>query len=344
MLHTDENCTEFSMAFGYPAMGACVGAYNESDGLYAISSLYTNGSASLALYLERTCFSNQKYMATFVDKETLAGHTCTIDWFRWYSSNDAKLPDGGAPISTEGQSNSLSSSTIVGIGLGAFGFAIVFVVAIVLRRRQTKARALFKHDQFARSLTPTNVDSLEAVLRGQTGLWDDDVITAKRIPRDKVVTKERISRGSFGEVYVGVYNDKKVAVKMLLPPMQGNIRHVNDFLAEAKMTASMDHPHIVTFLGVAWDSLSDICVVLEFMEGGELRSLLDKYEKEKHPVGFNRQKATMALEICHALTYLHSLSPSVIHRDLKSRNILLGGDMKAKISDFGISANVSTGP
>ncbi|KAJ8576231.1 hypothetical protein ON010_g2988 [Phytophthora cinnamomi] len=337
MLHTDENCTEFSMAFGYPAMGACVGAYNESDGLYAIASLFTNGSASLALYLERTCFSNSKYMATFVDKEALTNHSCTIDWFRWYSSNDANPPDGGPPMSAEGPPSTLSSGTIVGIALGAFGFAIVFVVAVVLRKRQAKARAMSKHDQFAQSLTPTNVDSLEAALRGQTGLWTDDVITAKRIPRDKVVIKEIISRGSFGEVYVGVYNEKKVAVKVLLPSMQGNIRHVNDFLAEAKMTATMDHPHIVTFLGVAWESLSDICVVLEYMEGGELRSLLDKYEKESYPVGFNRLKATMALEVCHALTYLHSLSPSVIHRDLKSRNILLSGDMKAKLSDFGIS-------
>ncbi|KAE8912846.1 hypothetical protein PF005_g5080 [Phytophthora fragariae] len=134
MLHTDENCTEFSMAFGYPAMGACVGAYNESDGLYAVASLFTNSSASLTLYMERTCFSNQKYMSTFVDKEALASHSCSIDWFRWYSSNDVK-PDSGAPISTAGSSKSLSSGSIVGIGLGAFGFAIVFVVAIVLRRR-----------------------------------------------------------------------------------------------------------------------------------------------------------------------------------------------------------------
>ncbi|ETK90633.1 TKL protein kinase [Phytophthora nicotianae] len=333
-LHIDENCTEFSMAFGYPAMGACVGAYNESDGLYAIASLNTNSSASLKLFYERTCFANQQYMATFVSQEELSTHSCTIDWFRWYSSNDAKVSPASTRDNTGG---TLSSGALAGIGLGGFGFAVVLVVAVIVRRRQAKSRALDKHDHFESSMTPTAVDSLEAVLRGQTGMWNDDIITAKRIPRDKVQTERLISRGSFGEVYVGSFNDHKVAVKMLLPAMRGKIQHVNDFLAEAKMTATMDHPHIVSFIGVAWDSLSDICVVLEYMDGGELRSLLDKFQKDKHPIGFTREKTTIALEVCHALTYLHSLSPPIIHRDLKSRNILLNSDMKAKLSDFGIS-------
>jgi len=124
---------------------------------------------------------------------------------------------------------------------------------------------------------------------------------------------------------------------MLLPSTRGNLAHVKDFLIEAKLTASMDHPHIVSFIGVAWDSLSDLCVVLEFMDGGDLRTLLNKYEANKHPVGVDREKATIALHVCHALTYLHSLTPPVIHRDLKSRNILLNQAMEAKLTDFGIS-------
>ncbi|POM74232.1 TKL protein kinase [Phytophthora palmivora] len=169
------------------------------------------------------------------------------------------------------------------------------------------------------------------------GIWNDDVITAKRIPRDKVKIKKLISRGAYGEVYNGVFNGQPVAVKMLLPSTRGSLQHVTDFLTEAKMTASMDHPHIVTFIGVAWDSLSDLCVVLEFMDGGDLRMLLNKYEATKHPVGFDKQKTTIALHVCHALTYLHSLMPPVIHRDLKSRNILLNHDFEAKLTDFGIS-------
>jgi serine/threonine-protein kinase TNNI3K len=124
---------------------------------------------------------------------------------------------------------------------------------------------------------------------------------------------------------------------MLLPATRGNIQNVNEFLSEAKMTAMMEHPRVISFVGVAWDSLSDLCVVLEFMDGGDLRTLLDKYISEARPVGFTRVKATIALHVCHALVYLHSLDPAIIHRDLKSRNVLLNHAMEAKLTDFGIS-------
>ncbi|RLN91584.1 hypothetical protein BBJ28_00017099 [Nothophytophthora sp. Chile5] len=124
-----------------------------------------------------------------------------------------------------------------------------------------------------------------------------------------------------------------------LPHLTRNvIKHVNDFLAEVKLMAALDHPRIVQFVGVAWDSLSDLCVLSEYMAGGNLRTLLDSYEAQRHPVGFDRGKATIALHVAHALTYLHSLAPSsVLHRDLKSKNILLSAELGAKLTDFGVS-------
>ncbi|KAG6616515.1 TKL protein kinase [Phytophthora cinnamomi] len=74
---------------------------------------------------------------------------------------------------------------------------------------------------------------------------------------------------------------------------------------------------IVCFVGVAWDSLSDVCVVLELMDGGDLRSLLELYIESGHLVGFDNEKITIPLHVCHALVYLHSLAPAIIHRDLK---------------------------
>ncbi|KAG6587100.1 TKL protein kinase [Phytophthora cinnamomi] len=167
--------------------------------------------------------------------------------------------------------------------------------------------------------------------------WEDDFVVAARIPRDKVVVVQLLSRGGFGVVYSGLYGGRRVAVKMLLPETRRHISHVVDLLAEVKMMASMEHPHIVEFIGVAWDSLTNMCVVSEFMAGGDLKALLSDYEEQEYPVGFSREKLKIALHIAYALTYMHSLDPPIIHRDLKSKNVLLNEKLDAKLTDFGTS-------
>ncbi|KAJ8578956.1 hypothetical protein ON010_g237 [Phytophthora cinnamomi] len=234
------------------------------------------------------------------------------NYYAWYTSS---VNSGGSGSSVAAASTpGLSTGAIVGITIG----------------ENTNTWGLQRFH-------PKTQPRCKRLSTGQAGLWSDDVITAKRIPRNRIKIKKLISRGAYGEVYVGRFYRQVVAIKMLLPGTRSSIHHVNQFLSEAKMTASMDHPHIVSFVGVSWDSLSDLCVVLEFMDGGDLRTLLDKYQASGQAPGFNKQKAAIALHICHGLTYLHSLSPPVIHRDLKSRNILLNRAMDAKLTDFGIS-------
>ncbi|KAL3673149.1 hypothetical protein V7S43_002444 [Phytophthora oleae] len=185
-----------------------------------------------------------------------------------------------------------------------------------------------------RSTTPRGTNDLPP---NPINLWDDDAITTARIPKEKIDVGPLVSRGGFGEVYKGTYNGLTVAVKRMLPAHRKNVAHVNNFLAEVKLMASLDHSCIVQFVGVAWDSLSDVCAVTEFMDAGDLRGLLTAYHDENHPVGFDNDKVAIALQVAHALTYLHSLEPVVIHRDLKSRNILLTSDLSAKLTDFGVS-------
>ncbi|KAF4038321.1 hypothetical protein GN244_ATG09558 [Phytophthora infestans] len=94
LLYSDENCSNLIMGFGYPATGSCVGAYNESDSLYVIANLNENGSALYQEFLARTCFSEQLYMTEHIDANTIASHSCDVNWFRWYSSNDGESVSG----------------------------------------------------------------------------------------------------------------------------------------------------------------------------------------------------------------------------------------------------------
>ncbi|RLN88202.1 hypothetical protein BBJ28_00026657 [Nothophytophthora sp. Chile5] len=183
--------------------------------------------------------------------------------------------------------------------------------------------------------------SLPSTSPGLTGLWNDPDVLVLRIPREKVTVNNLLSRGTFKEVYLGIYHGERVAIKRLLPESRRDLREIDQFLSEAKMTAAMEHPGIVRLIGIAWDALADLCVVMEYMGGGDLRSLLNEYEATQHAVGFDQEKMTIAGRVCGSLVYLHSLSPPVIHRDLKSSNILLNQALEAKLSDFSASRQIS---
>jgi len=303
----------------------------DADGFrwtYYGSSLLSSSSSSGSALLSPSSSSDSTLSASSSSSSKSSTNSISADL-------NAASRNGEASLSS---AQSTSGSNVGEIGAIIGGIAVVLgILGFVFHRRRRRRKRGSATTSDVRTSSLTADGSAVQGLRGQSGLWTDDVITAKRISRRDVHINRLLSRGAFGEVYEGVFDDRRVAVKMLPPETRGLIHHVNTFLAEAKLTAVMDHPRIISFVGVAWNSLSDVCVVLEFMEGGDLRTLLNEYNSSHHPVGIDREKATIALHVCHALTYLHSLSPAVIHRDLKSRNILLSSDMEAKLTDFGIS-------
>ncbi|DAZ96321.1 TPA: hypothetical protein N0F65_008445 [Lagenidium giganteum] len=148
-----------------------------------------------------------------------------------------------------------------------------------------------------------------------------------RVPVQQITIGQLISRGAFGEVYCAKHNGKPVAVKKLSV--------VRDFFREAKHHIRLCHPHIVDFQAIAWTNLRDVCMVVEYMPMGNLRTLLDRYDRQKRDRGFTSDKVKIALHVVSALKFLHLAG--VLHRDLKSKNVLLNDDLDAKLSDFGIS-------
>ncbi|EGZ05702.1 hypothetical protein PHYSODRAFT_532919 [Phytophthora sojae] len=351
--YTGEDCETLSTINATATANGCQFASENSS---SSATLFTNGSALYQLYDNGACGGNATRY--FVDRATLLNHTCYGGNTKFYTNYDASTSSNSASASgSESTSTSSSGSNssvantdarltagaIVGIIIGSV--ALVFFVAAVVFWRSRLSSSKDTEDTYADYRAATNgrptmssdPNSQDIAPHGLGGLWDDEVIATARIPREKVVVQHLLSRGAYGEVYAGLYNGQLVAIKMLLQENRRSVRHLNEFLAEVKRTALLDHPRIVRLVGVAWDSLTDLCGVLEYMEGGDLRALLDKLNVQGHHKGFDQEKVRIALHVAHALTYLHSLDLPVIHRDLKSKNILLSEDLDAKLTDFGVS-------
>lgn len=168
-----------------------------------------------------------------------------------------------------------------------------------------------------------------------------------RIPSSDIKVGKVIAKGGFGVVHIAHYNGDSVVVKRILPDKASDDRCLAAFLDEIKLCSTLTHAKIVRFVGVSWNTLSDMAVVLEFMPNGDLEQLLKRQQsrKESHPDEFDwyqnsatlPSKAALALDVMEAIVYLHSFSSPIIHRDLKAKNVLLGPAYEAKLSDFGIS-------
>ncbi|KAL4160729.1 hypothetical protein PRNP1_001291 [Phytophthora ramorum] len=157
--------------------------------------------------------------------------------------------------------------------------------------------------------------------------------TVVHIPSDELNYTRKIAKGAFGEVWLALHGKDLVAVKKLIT-VEGT--SVQDFVSELNLLASLSHRCILTLIGACWDEeLTDIQIVMEYMDSGDLLSVLRK--SPPSVLTWENGKATYCVQVCEAVYYLHSLQPALIHRDIKSRNILVDSQKGAKLSDFGES-------
>jgi hypothetical protein len=148
------------------------------------------------------------------------------------------------------------------------------------------------------------------------------------IPADKLTIDEELGRGAFGTVYRGVYITTDVAVKKLHRADENTLK---DFLHEVRIMKNLRHPNIVLWMGVQLGSNpGELSIVTEFVPNGTLFSYL-----QKTPDCAWTTRVEFALEIANALAYLHDRR--ILHRDLKSENVLLGPSLECKVADFGLA-------
>ncbi|KAF5200725.1 Receptor protein kinase [Thalictrum thalictroides] len=148
--------------------------------------------------------------------------------------------------------------------------------------------------------------------------------------------ENELGRGGFGTVYKGELDDgTKIAVKRMEAGIISN-KALDEFQSEIAVLSKVRHRHLVSLLGYSIEGIERL-LVYEYMPQGALSRHLFHWESLKlEPLSWTR-RLNIALDVARAMEYLHSLAQqSFIHRDLKSSNILLGDDYRAKVSDFGL--------
>ncbi|NWR55287.1 DDR2 protein, partial [Bucorvus abyssinicus] len=186
-------------------------------------------------------------------------------------------------------------------------------------------------------------------------------ISVGEFPRQQLRLKEKLGEGQFGEVhlceadglleFLGVPSAEftpqpvLVAVKMLRSDVNKTAR--NDFLKEIKIMSRLKNPNIIRLLGVCVRD-DPLCMITEYMENGDLNQFLSQREiYSKFAISNNIPCVSysnllyMATQIASGMKYLASLN--FVHRDLATRNCLVGNNYTIKIADFGMSRNLYSG-
>jgi eukaryotic-like serine/threonine-protein kinase len=158
---------------------------------------------------------------------------------------------------------------------------------------------------------------------------------------------ERIAVGGMAEIYLGVSRgaegfSRQVVIKKVRSTLSTDERFVRMLIKEAKITASLNHPNIVQILDLGQNDHGEYFIVMEYVEGHDLRSVMD--QAAVRGVEFDRHVALyIASEVCAALDHAHRKTDDkgqplrLIHRDVSPSNILISYAGEVKLTDFGIA-------
>ncbi|CAD5190767.1 unnamed protein product [Musa acuminata subsp. malaccensis] len=138
----------------------------------------------------------------------------------------------------------------------------------------------------------------------------------------------KVASGSHGDLYHGTYNSQDIAIKVLKPESV-NVDMQQEFAQEVFIMRNIHHRNVVQFIGAC--TRPNFCIVTEFMSGG---SVYDFLHKQK---GVFELPALLqvAIDVSRGMNYLHQ--NNIVHRDLKTANLLMDENEVVKVADFGVA-------
>eukprot|EP00258_Populus_trichocarpa_P026824 XP_024442843.1 probable leucine-rich repeat receptor-like protein kinase At5g49770 isoform X2 [Populus trichocarpa] len=238
------------------------------------------------------------------------------------------------PFPDASRGSSMSTGVVVGIGIGC-GLLVMSLVGVgiyAIRQKKRAEKAIGLSKPFA-SWAPSGKDSGGVPqLKGARWFSYEEL---KRCTYNFTESNE-IGSGGYGKVYRGMLSDGQVvAIKRA---QQGSMQGGLEFKTEIELLSRVHHKNLVGLVGFCFEQ-GEQMLVYEYMPNGTLRECLSG----KSGIYLDwRRRLRIALGSARGLAYLHELAnPPIIHRDVKSTNILLDENLTAKVADFGLSKLVS---
>ncbi|XP_061367610.1 receptor-like protein kinase ANXUR1 [Gastrolobium bilobum] len=251
------------------------------------------------------------------------------------------------------QDNKHHNRTFVigGAAGGAAGFALVAAICVAVHQKKKRAPGSYSNTSSWLPLygnshttgTKSTMSTGKSVGSNNRSVMAQGLCRYFSLQEMKQATKNFdesnvIGVGGFGKVYKGVIdNGVQVAIKRSNPQSE---QGVNEFQTEIEMLSKLRHKHLVSLIGFCEED-EEMCLVYDYMDRGTMREHLYKGNKPLDTLSW-KQRLEICIGAARGLHYLHTGAKyTIIHRDVKTTNILLDENWVAKVSDFGLS---KTGP
>ncbi|XP_009139770.1 LEAF RUST 10 DISEASE-RESISTANCE LOCUS RECEPTOR-LIKE PROTEIN KINASE-like 1.3 isoform X2 [Brassica rapa] len=259
---------------------------------------------------------------------------------------------------TQSKKSELTKKQKLGIGFaGGFFGAILLAVAvlcIIWRRKRLAAQNISKGisttSPYSSSNTMSNTPTSTTISGSNHSLMPSisnlangsvyfgvQVFSYEELEEATANFSRELGDGGFGTVYYGILKDgRAVAVKRLF---ERSLRRVEQFKNEIDILRTLKHPNLVILYGCTTRHSRELLLVYEYISNGTLADHLHGDQAQSRPICWPA-RLSIAIQTAKALSFLHA--SGIIHRDVKTTNILLDSNYQVKVADFGLSRLFST--